>query len=238
MANPRPSAAGRRHLGAAQRRSLPATTTRFPPEGCIILLTRKSPRQPRVRRLWKTVCHLLHDSHFIRAGRDPVPAGRPPVYRSAHPSVDGPYDGRRCAVPDLHTRVGVTPAAAATHGTAADAVQPATSQTPTASALEPLHPWAWPPSASTIAPRRHQRYRLQGGQGRRPHRLRDCGRDAPEWEDTWRLTAGIRDRFLQLSSRSCQTRAACRLLVQDWYKGAPLSDTTNICLPSGLTATQ
>ena len=40
----------------------------------------------------------------------------------------------------LNTRVGATPAAAATHGTAVDAVHQATPQTATAPALEPLPP--------------------------------------------------------------------------------------------------
>ena len=40
----------------------------------------------------------------------------------------------------LNTCVGATPAAAATHGTAVDAVQPATLQTPNAPALEALPP--------------------------------------------------------------------------------------------------
>jgi len=40
----------------------------------------------------------------------------------------------------LNTRVGATPVAVAIHGTAVDAVQPATPQTSTAPALEPLPP--------------------------------------------------------------------------------------------------
>jgi len=42
----------------------------------------------------------------------------------------------------LHIRVGAPPAAATTHSTAADVVQPATPQSPTTPALEPLPPMA------------------------------------------------------------------------------------------------
>ena len=77
--------------------------------------TRTSPRQPKVHN---ALYVSLHRSHCIGARGGPALAGRPPAHRSAQPSADGPLTGNY-----VHFLV-----------------QPATPQTPTAPALEPLPP--------------------------------------------------------------------------------------------------
>jgi len=119
------------------------------------------------------------------------------------------------------------------HGTAVDAVLPATPQTPTAPALEPLPPMgitalcfdnSTRSAINDIACRAAEQTAAPSA-GLWPRRSR---------EDTWRHAQAYRERLLQLPDKNTDFR----LLVQNWYKGAPTVVTPASACLSGLTTTQ
>jgi len=127
----------------------------------------------------------------------------------------------------LNTCVAATPAAAATHGTAVDAVQPATPQTPTASALETLPPMGMGALCFDNSTRSAINYII----------CRAAEADGRTVSKIVAATLRVKDvatcrRRIANASWSCRTTTPTfRLIVQDWYEGAPTVVTTNICLP-------